>query len=204
MTEWWTYRPSDLLMFSPRVYARLIEAVNAEAWPLQWIGAAAAIALLVLLLRRDAWGGRVALGVLAVGWGSVALFFHARHFSTINTAAPVFAWAFGLQALLMLALAGRRAGLRWILQPGPRRAAALLLAALAAAYPLAAPLLGRPWSQAQGFGLLPDPTVLAALAVLLGLRLPAGLALPCWTVPLLWCVVAALLQWTLHQAGSGG
>ena len=204
MTEWWTYRPSDFLMFSPRVYARLIEAVNAEAWPMQWIGVAAAIALLVVLLRRDAWGRRVALCVLAFGWGSVALFFHARHFATINTAAPVFAGAFGLQALLLLALAGWRTGLPWALEPGPRRALALGLAALAAAYPLAAPLLGRPWSQAESFGLLPDPTVLATLAVLLRLRPPAGLALLCWTVPVLWCMVALLLQWTLHQAGAGG
>ena len=28
MTEWWTYRPSDFLMFSPRVHARLIEALK--------------------------------------------------------------------------------------------------------------------------------------------------------------------------------
>lgn len=204
MTEWWTYRPSDFLMFSPRVYARLIEAANAEAWPLQWLGAAAAMGLLVLLLRRDDGAGRMALCVLAVGWGSVALFFHARHFATINTAAPVFAWAFGLQALLLLALAGWRTELRWVPRPGPRRAAVLLLAALAAACPLAAPLLGRPWSQAESFGLLPDPTVIATLAVLLRLRLRAGLALLCWSMPVLWCTVAVLLQWTLHESGAGG
>lgn len=202
MTEWWTYRPSDFLMFSPRVYGRLIEAVNAEALPLQAIGALAALGLMVLLSRRDAWGPRVALGVLAFAWGSVALFFHARHFATINTAAPVFAWTFGLQALLLLALAGWRTGLPWASSQGLRRAAALLLAAVAAAFPLAAPLLGRPWSQAESFGLLPDPTVLATLAVLL--RLPAGLALLCGTVPVLWCVVAVLQQWTLHQAAAGG
>jgi len=210
MTEWWTYRPSDFLMFSPRVYARLIERVNESAWPLQWIGMAAALALLVLLLRRDGWAPRVALLVLAFAWGSVALVFHARHFSTINTAAPAFAWAFGLQAVVFLVLAKWPPGLAWVPLHGLRRAAAVLLAAAALAYPVVAPLLGRPWTQAETFGLLPDPTALATLAVLLRLRLPApgrwasaSIALLAWAVPLLWCVVALLLQWTWHLAGGG-
>jgi hypothetical protein len=202
VSEWWTYRPSDFLMFSPRVHARMIEAVNSAAWPLQWLGVAAALGLLVLLLRRDGWGARAGLGMLAVAWGSVALFFHARHFATINTAAPVFAWAFGLQALLLLALAAWPRGVAWADAHTPRRALALALAAAATLYPLLAPLRGRPWAQAEVFGLLPDPTVLATLALLLGLRPPAPIKLLAWTVPLLWCVVAVLLQWTLHEAGG--
>jgi hypothetical protein len=201
--EWWTYRPSDFLMFSPRVHARLIETVNAAAWPLQWVGAAAALGVFAMLLRRDGWGTRAGLGALAMAWGSVALFFHARHFSTINTAAPVFAWAFGLQALLLLALAAWPHGVAWADAGTRRRGLALTLAAAAALYPLLAPLLGRPWAQAEFFGVLPDPTVLATLALLLRLRAPAPAMLLAWTVPLLWCVVAVLLQWTLHEAGSG-
>ena len=202
MTEWWTYRPSDFLMFSPRVHARLIEAVNAAAWPLQWLGVAAAVGVLVLLLRRDRWGARAGLGGLAVAWGSVALHFHARHFSTINTAAPAFAWAFGLQALVLLALAAWPRGAPWADAGLPRRGLALGLGAAATLYPLLAPLRGRPWAQAEVFGLLPDPTVLATLALLLGLRLRAPAALLAWPVPILWCVVALLLQWTLHEAGG--
>jgi hypothetical protein len=201
VSEWWTYRPSDFLMFSPRVHARLIETINMAAWPLQWVGVAAALGVLVLLLRREGWGARAGLGVLAVAWGSVALFFHARHFSTINTAAPVFAWAFGLQALLLLALAAWPRGVAWADGRTPRRGLALALAAVATLYPLLAPLRGRPWAQAEVFGLLPDPTVLATLALLLGLRAPAPIRLLAWTVPLLWCVVAVLLQWTLLEAG---
>jgi hypothetical protein len=196
-------------MFSPRVYARLIETLNESVWPLQALGATAALGLLVLLLRRDGWGARVALLVMAVGWGCVALLFHARHFATINTAAPAFAWAFGLQSLVFLGLAGGVRALSWTEARGPRRAAAVVLAAAALLYPLGAPLLGRPWAQAETFGLLPDPTVLATLAVLLNLRLPlparwarVGCALLVWAVPLLWCVVAVLLQWTLHDAAA--
>jgi hypothetical protein len=204
MAEWWTYRPSDFLMFSPRVYARLIETVNAEAWPLQCIGALASAGLLVLLLRRDAWGPRAALRVLAFAWLSVALFFHARHFSTINTAAPFFAWAFGAQSLLLLGLTGWVSRLTWADAGAPRRAVGCLLAATALLYPLAAPLVDRPWRQAECFGVLPNPTVVATLAVLLLVRLPRGLGPLAFVLPLLWCVVAMLLHWTLHEAGGVG
>ena len=35
MSEWWTYRPEDFLLFSPRVYWRMFELHNAALWPLQ-------------------------------------------------------------------------------------------------------------------------------------------------------------------------
>lgn len=203
MTEWWTYRPSDFLMFSPRVYARLIEVVNESLWPAPWIGAGAAVALLVMLVRRDGRGARTSLRLLAFAWGSVALLFHARHFASINTAAPVFAWAFGLQALLLLALTGGLREIAWRDASGWRRRLSLGLMGSAAAFPLLAPVLGRPWAQAECFGLLPDPTVLATLALLPALRLPRGVARVAWTMPLLWCVVAVLLQWTLHEVANG-
>lgn len=60
MTEWWTYRLSDFLMFSPRTYWRLVEQYNRELWP--------AHALLVLLGAAAllcAWRGRFTRGVLA-------------------------------------------------------------------------------------------------------------------------------------------
>ena len=33
MSEWWTYRPADFLMFAPRTYWRLFELHNAAWWP---------------------------------------------------------------------------------------------------------------------------------------------------------------------------
>ena len=123
-----------------------------------------------------------------------------------------FAAAFALEGALLLALASSRAcpalqahapGGRL----GPRRAvgAALLVAAIA--YPLAAPLLGRPWSQAEVFGLTPDPTAIGTLGVLLLLeagrerRLPPWLRAAwlgaLWTVPVAWCLVTGLTLWTL-------
>jgi hypothetical protein len=46
MSEWWTYRPEDFLLFSPRVYWRMFELQNEVAcgpgnwpcwrWDLSW------------------------------------------------------------------------------------------------------------------------------------------------------------------------
>ena len=34
MSEWWTYRAEDFLLFSPRVYWRMFELHNTALWPL--------------------------------------------------------------------------------------------------------------------------------------------------------------------------
>ena len=52
MSEWWTYRPSDFLLFAPRTYYRLVESYNAESWPWQAVAIAAALALVALAWRR--------------------------------------------------------------------------------------------------------------------------------------------------------
>ena len=65
MSEWWTYRLSDFLMFAPRTYHRLFELHNAEVWPLQIVTIAAGLAALWLAWRGA--GGRVVAAVLAAG-----------------------------------------------------------------------------------------------------------------------------------------
>ena len=51
MSEWWTYRLSDFLMFTPRTYHRLFELHNAEVWPLQIVTIEAGLAALWLAWR---------------------------------------------------------------------------------------------------------------------------------------------------------
>ena len=52
MSEWWTYRPEDFLLFSPRVYWRMFELHNAALWPLHVLTLAAG--LIIILLDRAA------------------------------------------------------------------------------------------------------------------------------------------------------
>ncbi|NRF65689.1 hypothetical protein HLB44_01695 [Aquincola sp. S2] len=199
MSEWWTYRPSDFLMFAPRTYYRLIELYNAAVWPAQLVALAAGATLLVLAWRGRAASPRWVFGLLAFAWAWVGVVFHGRHFVTINWAASWFAGAFLLQALLWIGLAVRHAGLQWRSDAGSRRLVGLgLIAAAVLLFPLLAPATGRSWRQAELFGLAPDPTVLATLGVLLLLDGARWLRLICSVLPLGWCVFAVLLQWTMH------
>lgn len=199
MSEWWTYSLSDLLMFSSSTYFRLFELHNLALWPAQWFALGAGIALLLCLLHGGERAGRLAALLLALAWIAVGWSYFAGQYATINTAAPYYAIAFALQAVLLLWLASRRAAPRLTPPVGTLAKLALGIALLAlAAFPLLAPLGGRPWTQAELFGLAPDPTVAFTFGALLLWRA----AWPFWIVPLLWSAVtgATLMELRSSQA----
>jgi len=200
MSEWWTYGLRDLLLFSQRTYYRLFELYNLEWWPLQLLALALGVAMFVLLRRGGERAGRVAALILAVCWLWVAWAFHLQRYASINLAAGYFAWAFAVQALLLLwvgTVHGR-------LAPAPvgrlqRRAGLGLVLFALLLYPLIGPLLDRSWTQAEVFGMAPDPTALATLGVLL----LAG-ARPAWAlfpVPLAWCLTSGATLWAMEAPG---
>ena len=200
MSEWWSYRLSDFLMFSPETYYRLLEIYNESVWPAQIAALAAGVALLILLRRPGALSASLAALLLSAGWFWTGWGYHHQHYATINWAAEYFAGVFALQGALLLVSA---------IIPGRLRVApANLLSStglgLAAGaillYPLIAPALDRPWPQAEVFGLMPDPTALATVGVLFAMsRLRIELLL----LPLLWCVISAATLWTMASAGGG-
>jgi hypothetical protein len=63
-------------------------------------------------------------------------------------------------------------------------------------YPLLAYLQGRGWSQAEVFGMAPDPTALATLAILqlCGARQLWWL----FPLPVAWCVISGVTLWTME------
>lgn len=214
MTEWWTYRLSDLLMFSAATYRRLFEMHNASLWPLQLVTLAAGAGLVLHLLRgpsrHDARVARWACAAFGLMWIGVAWTFHIERYAPVNWSAHGFAVGFVAQGsgLLVAALCGPR----WHLGLARGRCAvpglSLLLLALVG-QPALDLLLGRPWLQAQVFGLAPDPTVLGTLALLLLLRRsggpqrhPAPRPMPgnLWVLPLLWCLISGATLWTLGAA----
>jgi hypothetical protein len=192
MAEWSTYRPSDFLLFSPRAYYRLFELYNAEVWPLHLAAAALGLLLVHLTWQHRA---KAACVLLAACWLWVGWAFHWQRFSSINWAATGYAAAFAGQAALLLACAWR-AGFQTPRQRGMWIGWGVLLFALFV-QPMVGALFGRPWQQAEVFGLAPDPTALATLGVLwrLGGR---GMAWLLWPVPLLWCLVSGTTLWTMH------
>jgi hypothetical protein len=192
MSEWWTYRLSDLLMFSPTVYWRLVERYNREAWPLHLLMLGAGLLLLWLAATRPAAAGRLIAGALAVIWLWIGWSFHHLTYAQINWAAEYAAIAFAIQAVLLVGMAFRPNTV-----PQFRRLGLALAAVGVLVYPWAGLPAGRPWGQTEVFGLMPEPTALATL----GLLLATGQARRVWlaVIPL----ASLLVGWaTLWQFAS--
>lgn len=166
MPEWWTYGLSDFLMFSPATYWRLVERYNHDVWPLQLLTIAAGVMLGWWAAARGPMAGKVVAAVLAPLWFWVGWAFHWQRYASINWGAEYVSAAFALQALMLVAAAFSRPRARPV---GPLlRSGGLLLVALALlVYPLAALAQGRPWSHSEVFGIMPGPTAMGTLGLLL-------------------------------------
>ena len=208
MTEWWTYRPSDFLMFSPRIYWRLFESLNVAFWPAaaaassarRWPGWA------WVARRRRARAApraRRALAALALCWWLVAWAFLWQRLRADQLAG-------GRHRAAVRAAGGRAVGAgngRWRAgRRSTRRASAVGLVARAvglARPPVAGVGGGRPWTQAEVFGLAADPTAIGTLGLLLLVRGPRWPLRALWFVPMAWCALSAATLWTMDSAQAG-
>lgn len=206
MSEWWTYRPADFLMFAPGTYWRLFELHNQALWPAQVLAVAVGLALALGLWRGHGGALRAAAMVLALGWAFVAWTFLWQRYAAINWASVGFAWGFGAQAIGLFVLA-TRPSLVLAVRPTRHLVGVGLVLWSVLAHPLLAPALGRPWAQAEVFGLAPDPTAIATLGVLLcadaatrATRVLLGvLRAGAWV----WCAVSAATLGTMGSAQGG-
>ena len=190
MTEWWTYRPADLLLFSERTYWRLFELLNWAFWPMQYVALLLGLAMLVCILR---WPGRAARPVavlLAVLWIVAGWAFVWKLYAPINWTMRYVVWMFVIQALLLAGVGGYLKSARIGLARGYGARLGLAMAVYAlAVHPLLAIVAGRPWAASEVFGLAPDPTAIATLGFLALLNggWPVRLGA---VVPLLWCLIS--------------
>jgi hypothetical protein len=189
MSEWWTYRLEDFLLFSPRVYWRMFELHNTAFWPLHLATLAAGLAIVLFVLRRSQSHGWWVALILAVLWAFVGWSFLWSRYAAINWAIVYVAPAFGLQALL-LGFVGVAGGLAF-----DRKDIAASLGLLIAflgfiAYPFQTALFGRSWTGAEAFGIAPDPTVVVTLGILFA---ASGRLVPLlFPIPLLWLLMSGL------------
>lgn len=200
MSEWWTYRPSDFLLFAPRTYYRLFELYNADIWPLQIVTALAGVMILALMRSRAAWRGRAIAATLAACWLWIAWAFHWQRYAAINWAAGYFAVGFAIEALLLIWIGVVRDRLQIDARPAviARIGVGVFVFALVV-QPLLGLLLGRDWRQAEVFGVAPDPTAVATLALLLAADRSSPIALP---IPLLWCLLSGTTLWVMQAADA--
>lgn len=200
MPAWWSYRPEDFLLFSPRAYWRLFEQSNLEIWPLHIPILLLGAAMLVWILRPWPWSDRAIAGLLAFAWASVGVRFIGHFYAQINWLAAYAVPFFVAQGLLLawfcLARRPRRRSTR-------RRAPDFLGLALftyaLALHPLAAPLAGRPIGAAEIVGIAPDPSAIATLGFLTAMPRKAA-PWPLLLVPLLWCVASTATLFTMGTA----
>jgi hypothetical protein len=199
MPEWWTYRLSDLLLFSPRTYYRMFELYHRQIWPIQVV-AIGSVAALTALMRADTqWGRRTVAGLLAAWWLWVGIAFHLNRYSTINWAAKYFAALFVIQSVLIVwqGIVRDRLQLKFGRDLTQRLAVGVLAVAVVM-QPIAGAMTARTWSQVELVGVTPDPTAVATLA-LLALAVPRA---P-WSllvIPTVSCAIGAATLWALGSA----
>lgn len=189
MSEWWTYTPSDFLMFSPRVYLRLIERYNQDFWPLQLVFVAGMLAIMVLAVRGVRFANAALLPALAFAWAFCGWQFLWLRYATINWGATYAAIAFFFQAGLLMVLSldpNHRIAVSRL-----RRYGGMVLALFGLLiHPFVTLLSTRSLAAAEAFGMMPDPTALSTLGTVLTIRRRRiVLLLP---IALLWCAFSSL------------
>lgn len=168
MTEWWTYRLSDFLMFSPAIYWRMVERMNRELWPLPLAMVVLGVGLIWLAMSRRRWAGMGVAVVLAAVWLWVGWAFHWQRYALINWAAAYLAAACVLQGVLLFVTAGVGIEARTPPQSAVVRRTGLALATAGVlVWPLIGLAEGRPIAQAEVFGLMPEPTALSTVGLLM-------------------------------------
>jgi hypothetical protein len=198
MTEWWTYRLSDFLLFSPRTYWRMFELHNEALWPLPLLTLAIGVATVALAALRPRHHGLLIALLLALLWALIGWSFLWQRYAAINWAAAYVAPLFALEALLLL-VAGSAGRLSFD-RRGARRITGFVLIIFAlVAYPTLAPLFARPWTGAEIFGIAPGPTAIGTLGLLLLAR--GRLAFALLPIPLLWCLADGITL-SAMQAGQ--
>ena len=197
MRDWLTYRLSDFLLFSARTYFRMFELYHRDVWPAQVAGLLVAALIVVVLVRPVKHRHRILAFALAAVWLWVGVAFHIRRYASINWAATYFGALFVAQAAL-LALSGLRGGrarVAGVSSPTDQRAGIAFVGAVLLV-PLVGALADRSSRQVEIFGLTPDATAIATIA-LLAFKQGGGRTL--LILPVVWCTIGAATLWALSS-----
>src|SRR6187401_604886 len=145
MSEWWTYRPEDFLLFSPRVYWRMFELHNAALWPWQALALGAGLIIILLMAWRPRRSAPWLALLLAILWIFVGWSFLWNRYAAINWAAAYIAPAFAVEGIFLL-IVSLRDGLAFDRRGLAGWTGYLILGFALAGQPWLAPLQGRGWA----------------------------------------------------------
>lgn len=149
-------------------FLRVMEAYNGAIWPLQLVAYGLAIAAVILAFRGTRRSSGFLLAIVALFWLWVGIVFNWLYFSALSRMAAVFAALFVIQGIIFVVAAFGKGGLSFRVRGdayGIVGGVLVLYAMLG--YPAIEYLLGRGFPQSLPFGLVPCPTTVFTLGVLL-------------------------------------
>jgi hypothetical protein len=156
--------------FTPSQFLSLFARYNAAVWPLQLVTMAAALAVVALLAWRPGRRSDVAASAVLVSFSlvvGIGYFFlgFARH---LSPAGYLFGTIFVVQAALLGSATLRPGALTFSAAPGWRTiAGTIVLAYGLVGYPVVGLLAGRPPVQSPWMGVVPCPTTIFTIGLLL-------------------------------------
>ncbi len=168
MDTWFSYRLSDFILFSERVYWRLFDQVNDLAGAFLTALIALGCLLLVSVWSRHRAVRKATAVLLAAFWVSSAILFLWFYYTPVNWAAryavPVFILEAGL--IVLFSFTGQ------LNRPVHRKDVKgwlgfVLLAYAVVIHPFTSLVFGRTLASAEIVGLAPDATAMATLGVML-------------------------------------
>ena len=179
---------------------------NSAVWPASTLAYGLGIlALVVVLWPKPVWS-KVTASILAMMWAWTGVAYHGIFFSTINSAAILFAALFVAQALAFIHFGSIKNQLSFGEVKGPQALIGWVFIAYAGvAYQLIGLHAGHSYEELPQFGTTPCPVTLFTFGILL-------LAKPPWillVIPVIWSLIggsAALLlsvpqDWLLLASG---
>lgn len=194
LSTWLSYRPGDLLMFSPSTYLRLIERLNLELWPWHGLLFVLTATMLWLAYRPERLAHRAA-GLLLAATSATVVGGFFRLYAEINLAAPWLAAIFVVQGVALAAVALAGPGLALGRRDGRARIGLTIALWGLFGHPLMLIAIGRSTAALELVAVTPTPTAITTIGLLLMSRLRRpGLLL---VLPAAWCLIDALTWWAL-------
>ncbi|MBN1939500.1 MAG: hypothetical protein JW843_07935 [Candidatus Aminicenantes bacterium] len=146
----------------------LLREYNRDIWPLQVAALALGLLTVFLAVSKKRYSGSIICAILAFFWLWTGAVFNLLYFRGFYPPALGFVPIFIAQGLIFAFAAFGRPGVSFHFKATPRSYAAAAMALYALiGYPALEGLWGRGYPESLPFGLVPCPTTLFTLAVLL-------------------------------------
>ncbi len=197
-----------MLPFTPQQFLAVFASYNAAIWPVQIVAYLLGALAAALLVWKPAGADRAIVVLIAGMWLWTGVAYHGHFFSTINTAAYLFAAMFIAQAAILAYLGLRQNRIRFRFRTGWGQCIGFCFIIYAAIfYPLIGVITGHHYPEMPMFGVTPCPVTIFTFGLLLFTIRPLSRWL--LVIPSVWSLIggsAAILlnvpqDWALLASG---